>query len=131
MNSLAGVPRGWSFAFAIAAYALIICLTAIRSGPPPAKGADAPADEFSSARARSVLQQLVGDGVPHPVGSEQSAIVRAHIVSELTQLGYQPQVRGGFACDAYGTCAEVKNVVARLDGQEAGPAVMVAAHYDS
>jgi hypothetical protein len=49
----------------------------------------------------------------------------------LTQLGYQPQVRGGFACDAYGTCAEVKNVVARLEGQEAGPAVMVAAHYDS
>jgi len=131
VNSLADVPRGWSFAFAIAAYALIICLTAIRSGPPPAKGADAPADEFSSARARRVLQELVGDGVPHPVGSGQSAVVRARIVSELTQLGYQPQVRGGFACDAYGTCAEVKNVVARLEGQEAGPAVMVAAHYDS
>ena len=131
MNSMPGVPRGRSFAIAIAAYALIICLTAIRSGPPPAKGADAPADEFSSARARIVLQKLVGDGVPHPVGSERSAVVRARIVSELTQLGYQPQVRGGFACDAYGTCAEVKNVVARLDGQETGPAVMVAAHYDS
>jgi hypothetical protein len=131
VNSLPIVPSGRSFAIAIAAYALIICLTAIRSGPPAAKGADAPAGEFSSARARMVLQGLVGDGVPHPVGSEQSAVVRAHIVSELTQLGYQPQVRGGFACDAYGTCAEVKNVVARLDGQEAGPAVMLAAHYDS
>ncbi|HVA16478.1 MAG TPA: M28 family peptidase [Candidatus Dormibacteraeota bacterium] len=131
MNSLPRVPRGRSFAIAIVAYALIICLTAIRSGPPAAKGADAPADEFSSARTRIVLQRLVGDGVPHPVGGEQSAVVRARIVSELTQLGYQPQVRGGFACDAYGTCAEVKNVVARLDGQEAGPAVMVAAHYDS
>jgi len=131
VNSLPSVPRGRSFAIAIAAYALIICLTAIRSGPPAAKGADAPADEFSSARARSLLQKLVGDGVPHPVGSAQSAVVRARIVSELTQLGYQPQVRGGFACDAYGTCAEVKNVVARLNGQEAGPAVMVAAHYDS
>ncbi|MHB8486258.1 MAG: M28 family peptidase [Candidatus Acidiferrales bacterium] len=131
MNSLPSVPRGRSFAIAIAAYALIICLTAIRSGPPAAKGADAPADEFSSGRARIVLQRLVGDGVPHPVGSGQSAVVRARIVSELTQLGYQPQVRGGFACDAYGTCAEVKNVIARLDGQEAGPAVMVAAHYDS
>lgn len=131
MNSLPGVPSGRSFAIAVVAYALIICLTAIRSGPPAAKGADAPADEFSSARARMVLQKLVGDGVPHPVGSGQSAVVRARIVSELTQLGYEPQVRGGFACDAYGTCAEVKNVVARLDGQEAGPAVMVAAHYDS
>ena len=131
MNSLPSVPRGGAFASAIVAYALIICLTAIRSGPPAAKGADAPVDEFSSARARMVLQKLVGDGVPHPVGSEQSSVVRASIVSELTQLGYQPQVRGGFACDAYGTCAEVMNVVARLDGQEAGPAVMVAAHYDS
>jgi hypothetical protein len=131
VNSLPSVPRGRHFAIAIAAYALIICLAAIRSGPPPAKGADAPADEFSSARARRVLQELVSDGVPHPVGSGQSAVVRARIVSELTQLGYQPQVRGGFACDAYGTCAEVKNVVARLEGQEAGPAVMVAAHYDS
>ncbi len=125
------VPRGKSFAIAIAVYALIICLTAIRSRPPSAKGADAPADEFSGARAWSVLQELVGDGVPHPVGSEQSSVVRARIVSELTQLGYQPQVRGGFACDAYGTCAEVKNVVARLDGRESGAAVMVAAHYDS
>ncbi|MGB6820461.1 MAG: M28 family peptidase, partial [Candidatus Acidiferrales bacterium] len=131
MNSVPSVPRGRSFAIAIAAYALIICLTAIRSGPPAAKGADAPADEFSGARARSVLQKLVGDGVPHPVGSGQSAVVRARIVSELTQLGYQPQVRGGFACDEDGTCAEVKNVIARLDGQEAGLAVMVAAHYDS
>lgn len=131
MNSLPSVPRGGAFAIAIVAYALIVCLTAIRSGPPPAKGAGAPVDEFSSARARMVLQKLVGDGVPHPVGSEQSAVVRARIVSELTQLGYQPQVRGGFVCDAYGTCAEVKNVVARLDGQETGPAVMVAAHYDS
>ncbi|HLJ40607.1 MAG TPA: M28 family peptidase, partial [Candidatus Acidoferrales bacterium] len=131
MNSLPGVPRGRSFAFAIAAYALIICLTAIRSGPPAAKGADAPADEFSSARARIVLQKLVGDGVPHPVGSEQSAVVRARIVSELTQLGYRPRVQTGFACDMYGTCAEMKNVVARLDGQQPGPAVMLSAHYDS
>ena len=130
MNSTKILP-GSSFAIILAAYALVICVTAIRSRPPAAKGADAPANEFSGVRAKTLLQQLVGDGVPHPVGSAQSAVVRGRIVSELTRLGYQPRVQGGFACDLYGTCAEVKNVIARLDGQEAGVAVMLAAHYDS
>jgi hypothetical protein len=40
-------------------------------------------------------------------------------------------VQSGFACDEYGTCATVNNVVARLDGAEAGQSVLLAAHYDS
>lgn len=125
-------PRGGAFALALAFYALVICLTALRAARPIApKPADAPADEFSGVRAKALLQQLVGNGVPHPVGSAADAAVRDAIVARLTALGYRPRVQEDFVCDSSGACAEVKNILARLDGQQAGPAVMVAAHYDS
>ena len=131
MNSAENNPRGSAFAIAVMLYALVVCVTAIRSRPSAPKPADAPDGEFSSARARNVLRQLVGDGVPHPVGSAENAVVRGRIVAQFIRLGYQPRVQTGFACDVYGTCAEVKNVVARLDGQQRGAAVMLSAHYDS
>ncbi|MHB8411394.1 MAG: M28 family peptidase [Candidatus Acidiferrales bacterium] len=131
MNLPESNPRGSAFAIALMLYALVIYLTAIRSHPPGPQSADAPAGEFSSARARNVLRQLVGDGVPHPVGSAENAVVRGRIVAQFIRLGYRPRVQAGFACDMYGTCAEVKNVVARLNGQRPGPAVMLSAHYDS
>lgn len=124
-------PRGGAFALALVLYALVICLTAFRARPIAPKPADAPADEFSGVRAKSLLQQLVGNGVPHPVGSAADATVRDAMVARLRQLGYQPRVQEDFVCDSSGACADVKNVLARLDGQQSGAAVMVAAHYDS
>jgi hypothetical protein len=99
--------------------------------PPESKQATVPATEFSAARARAVLRRLVGDGVPHPAGSAANDIVRDRVLAEFSTLGYQPQVQTGFACDEYGTCATAKNVLARLEGTEPGPAVLLAAHYDS
>ncbi|MFZ0923977.1 MAG: M20/M25/M40 family metallo-hydrolase, partial [Candidatus Acidiferrales bacterium] len=116
---------------ALALYALVIGLTVLRAQPSAPKPADAPADEFSGVRAKAILQQLVGNGVPHPVGSAANAAVRDAIVAQLTKLGYQPRVQEDFVCDETGGCGDVKNILARLDGQEPGPAVMVAAHYDS
>ncbi|HEV2617623.1 MAG TPA: M28 family peptidase [Candidatus Acidoferrales bacterium] len=122
--------HGRVFVFALALYALAICLVALRAYPPAAKLADAPADEFSGMRAKNVLQQLVGNGVAHPVGSAADAKVREGIVAQLTKLGYQPRVQDGFVCDE-GRCAHVKNVLARLEGRDPATAVLVAAHYDS
>lgn len=129
-----GVPEershGGAFALALVLYALVICVTIWRARPSPPKPADAPASEFSGVRAKTLLQQLVGNGVPHPVGSAADAAVRDGIVARLTQLGYQPRVQEDFVCNE-GGCGDVKNILARLDGTEAGPAVLVAAHYDS
>lgn len=125
-------PRGGAFAIALVLYALVICLTALRAARPiTPKPADAPAGEFSAVRAKVLLQQLVGNGVPHPVGSPADAAVRDAIVARLRQLGYEPRVQDDFVCDSSGACADVKNILARLDGQDPGPAVMVASHYDS
>ena len=123
--------QGIAFVVALALYALVICVAALRAHPSAVKSADAPAEEFSGARAKDTLLQLVGNGVPHPVGSPADAAVREKIVARLTELGYQPRVQESFACDETGSCADVRNIVARLDGREPGSAVMVASHYDS
>ena len=73
----------------------------------------------------------MGDDLPHPIGSPQNDVVRGRVIDQLTRFGYDPQVQTAFACDEYGTCGTVKNVLARLAGVEAGPAVLLAAHYDS
>lgn len=124
-------PHGGAFVVALALYALVIWSAALRASPPAAKPASALSDEFSGVRAKAVLQGLVGDGVAHPVGSAADAAVRQRIVARLTELGYQPRVQESFVCDETGRCADVKNIMVRLDGREAGPAVMIASHYDS
>ncbi|MGH9748291.1 MAG: M20/M25/M40 family metallo-hydrolase, partial [Candidatus Acidiferrales bacterium] len=109
----------------------IFLLSLVGSRPPSAQPISAPDSEFSAGRARAILETLVGDGTPHPTGSAANDAVRARILEEFSKLGYAPEVQTGFACDEYGTCATVKNVVARLDGSEPGQSVLLAAHYDS
>jgi hypothetical protein len=99
--------------------------------PPAPKPASVPATEFSAARAREILNRLVGDGFPHPTGSAQNDVVRGRVLDEFSNAGYLPTVQTGFACDEQGDCGTVQNVLARLDGAEPGPAVLLAAHYDS
>ena len=122
---------------------IVICFISLATIEPPAsKPASAPLTEFSAARAFTVLQQLVGDSMPHPVGSAANDAVRGRIVEKLKSLGYQPEVQTAFECNGYGSCATVNNVIASLQGADVGaasaphdpvgnPAVLLAAHYDS
>jgi Peptidase family M28 len=125
------LPGGRRFALAllVAGVVLVVSLFTIR--PPAPVPASAPATQFSGERARAVQFDLTGDGIPHPIGSHQNDVVRQRIMDRFKQLGYDPQVQTAFDCDEFGTCGTVKNVLARLDGTESGPAVLVAAHYDS
>jgi peptidase M28-like protein len=115
----------------VAILAVIFFLSVAGLRPPAPLPSSVAATEFSAERAREVLRRLVGDGIPHPTGSAANAVVRSRIVDELTKLGYQPEVQSGFSCDDFGTCATVKNILARLDGVEPGASVLLAAHYDS
>jgi len=114
---------------AVLAAVFLLSLWGLR--PPAPKPADAPATEFSATRARAALSALVGDGVPHPIGSRPNDAVREKILARLTDSGYSPDLQTGFACDEFGVCGTVKNILARLDGSEPGDAVLLAAHYDS
>jgi hypothetical protein len=117
--------------FAAAVLAAVFCLTRAADLPPAPKPLNAPAGEFSSARAYQDLQRILGDSAPHPVGSPADDFVRAQILQVLTSLGYDPQQQTAFDCDEYGGCANVTNILVRIPGASDGPAVLLAAHYDS
>ena len=116
---------------AFALFAALYALTAARFAPSAPVPASAPADVFSAERARAVLADILGDGAPHPVGSDAHARVRGRIVAHLRDLGYEPEVQSTFTCGPYGICAPVSNVVAVRRGRRADDAVALVAHYDS
>lgn len=117
--------------FAGAVLAGIFLLTRATGLPPSAKPTNAPAAEFSAGRAYSVLERLLGTRIPHPIGSPANDLVRQRVVDELKSLGYDPQIQTAFDCGEFGACATVNNVLVRIPGNAAGPAVLLSAHYDS
>jgi hypothetical protein len=124
--------NGWALVVALILLALILWLVAARRQAPAPKPADAPAAEFSGARALGLLREMIGDGRPHPTGSPANAAIRDRIVARLRELGYSPEVRADFACGPMNnSCARVENVVARLEGTARDGAVLLMSHYDS
>lgn len=100
--------------------------------PPPARGADAPATQFSAGRALDVVRELAGDGAPRPAGTPANLRAVDAIASRLVAAGLDASVQIAFACGIYGSCAEVRNIVARLGTAAPGRrAVLLVAHHDS
>ncbi len=123
--------RGGGLAAALAILAGVLLVVWVRYQPPAPRPASAPAGEFSAMRAKAMLAVILGDQEPHPVGSAADGRVRQAILDELQRLGYQPHVEKTFACSSDGVCADVQNVLARLDGSESGKAILLASHFDS
>lgn len=122
------------FVLALLFMLLVLVIVLWRMQPPAAKGLDAPADEFSAGRAMSRLQHLLGEEVPHPVGSQSNQRVAERIIAELVSFGYAVETQETMACnedELVATCAAVRNILTRLPGQEDRPAVILVAHYDS
>jgi hypothetical protein len=111
-------------------FALLELVVWERLVPPPVRPADAPAEQFSAARARQALERLIPEGEPHPAGSAAQERVRARLIAELERLGLKPEVQTGVACGREGVCAELHNVLAELPGA-APSTTLVSAHYDS
>ena len=110
---------------------LILVILLIRWQGPAPKPANAPANEFSAARAYAVEKQLLAGIASHPVGSPANDVVRARIIATLQSLGYETQVEQAFGCDAHAECATVRNVIAHVPGMPSRPAILLLAHYDS
>jgi hypothetical protein len=119
---------------ALAGIALLLAATLLAYQPVAALGPDAAPTSFSAHRAKVILQDLVGNGVPHPLGSSANARLRDVIVQRLAALGYSAELQSGFVCNDEGTCGSPVNIVARLNGGNADSGkglVLLAAHYDS
>lgn len=103
----------------------------LREGRAPApRPTTAPAEVFSAGRAMAVLQRVLGDERPHPVGSAANAAVRDRLLAEFRRIGIAAQLRRRFVCGA-SACATVDNVLGHLPGASADDAILLTAHYDS
>src|SRR5918997_3254707 len=83
------VPSGVLVSLLLAACATLAAYYGTK--PPAPEPADAPAEEFSSARAMEHVQRIGQE--PHPIGSPGSAEVREYIFDELESLGLDPRVQ--------------------------------------
>ncbi|MEV4496614.1 M28 family peptidase [Micromonospora arborensis] len=127
----------------MAAAAALVALAAVGAGSlldlrtPTPKPADAPAGEFSAARAYEDVQVIAARS--HVAGSPANDQVRAHIEQQLRGLGLETEVQDTVAPEAGqlsgaaggATLARVRNVVARLPGTDSTGRVFLVAHYDS
>jgi len=129
IHEVMGKNRGLIIAGIGTALILAVTLGAYRTPAP--LGTDAAPTVFSAARAREILKELVGDGVPHPMGSAADAKVRDRIVKRLTALGYSTELQTGLSCNDFGACGTPTNIVATRGALTAEDGVMLAAHYDS
>lgn len=92
-----------------------------RLTPPAAVGADAPANEFSGARALRHLEVIARE--PRVPGTQAHAQARQYILDNMKGFGLEARQHDGTA---------VSNVVARLAGTKGGgKAVVLVAHYDT
>jgi hypothetical protein len=104
-------------------------------GLPRPLGPDAPATEFSAARAYATLGRLLGPEVPHPVSSPANRAVRDRIRAEFAKLGIMTSIYRSTGCEGrplYGffSCGTAEDVVAEI-APGAGKAIVMLAHYDS
>ncbi|NYF55435.1 M28 family peptidase [Micromonospora purpureochromogenes] len=128
---------------ALAAVAALVALLAVGAAvlvdlrTPAPRPADAPAGEFSAARAYRTVQTVAAR--PHVAGSPANDQVRQHLVGALRGLGLETEVQDTVADEAGqlsgaaggATLARVRNVVARLPGTASTGRVFLVAHYDS
>ena len=93
--SAAGMRRVLSASILLAAI-LFFSWAGLR--PPRPEPVNAPPRAFSAERAIRFLGRILTDEQPHPVGSAANDAVRARILAELTNLGYQPLVQTALGC---------------------------------
>jgi Peptidase family M28 len=113
---------------------ILIGFSAIRSiQPPAAVDANAPATEFSAARAMRDVREIAKQ--PHPLGSAENDRVREYLVGRLRELGASPEVQTATVArrspSGPDTWAVVNNIVAKIPGTNPTGAVLMVAHYDS
>lgn len=126
-----GLPSRLTAGLALVAFAGVLALAARTYRPPTPAPVTAPTAAFSADRAFGVLSRILGDQAPHPLGSPANAAVRARIAYELEAIGLSIEEHEELVAHPRGNVARVHNLLARIDGERDGPALLLAAHHDS
>lgn len=127
----ASVQNNWPVFLALLIAIVISVLGYIQNSPPPLRNSNS-ADQFSIARAKPILESLVGDNIPHPAGSEQNKIVRNRIIDFLDEHNIDYELhRTSNVYKITGETVPLVNIIAKIPGENPTGTVMLAAHYDS
>ncbi len=124
--SLVKVLALWIFIIALA----ILAVRALHAPEPLL--ATAPENEFSAERALIHVRGIAA--IPHSLGSPADAAARNYLVTQLTNLGLQPQIFSSLGVDPTPRliiAGKTNDIVGRLPGTASGPAIILMAHYDS
>ena len=108
----------------------VTAILALRAPAPIAAGA--PPTVFSAERALVHMRTIAS--APHPIGSSQNEMVRNYLVTQLSSLGFDPQVFraiGAYTSKWNISLGDTYDVVGRLRGTGNSRAIMLMAHYDS
>jgi len=114
------------------AIAALVAAGLWRARVPQPVAADAAPATFSSARALVHLSVISRDS--HPTGTPAHIVVRDYLVAQLAGMGLDPEIHEGIGIRTHGkvgAAGNIRNIVARLPGHVPGPAILLAAHYDS
>ncbi len=116
-------------------FAVLLVLFFFRAAPlelDSVRQANTP-EQFDTQRAIERLGRVL-DGTPHPVDSSALDETRARLLQEIRTLGYSPELRAHNVCQSMSgnaaRCAFVQNIFFTA-GPTEGPALVLAAHYDS
>jgi Zn-dependent M28 family amino/carboxypeptidase len=130
------MTRKTSFVLTLATLVVIAAaawFTLSRMQAPRAAALDAPATEFSAARAMVHLRTIAS--APRPLGSRGHDAARDYILGRLAASGVEHQVQTtAVAIDNprdTPAVARVENVIGRIRGTRSSGAILLAAHYDS
>ncbi|HEX4693985.1 M20/M25/M40 family metallo-hydrolase [Sphingomonas sp.] len=124
----------------LAAIVGAVILAVVATTPPGPAGTDAPATDFSAARA--MTDDRVIGRAPHPTGSAEDAAVRAYLIQRLRGMGMEVAEATGTMDDEGAkrlanwsksdATPPLTNIVAVLPGRDrSAPAVLLMAHHDS
>jgi len=123
------ISRRSAWSVSLTAIALLVTVAWYQYRGPAPKSAEAPAGQFSALRALAVLQRILGDQSPHPLGSEANDAVRQRLLEELRRLDLRVEVQTTRAA-RFGTCQNVLASWPTDSPSDAAPLVL-ASHYDS
>jgi len=111
----------------VASLLVLVGLLGMDQQPPRAAGPDAPAGEFSAARAIEVLEVIAA--APHAIGQPNHGYVRDHLIEQLQGQGHEVEVQAA-STDGHHTTYNLLVTVPGTAGTTADT-ILVVAHYDS
>lgn len=124
-------PRWHGLVLLLVLLAVVVAGFASRGVTAPL-AADAPADQFSAARAAAAAAPVVA--APRPVGTAANDAAREELATQLAALGFETASEEGLGVREHGTAASagyVRNLVATRPGSDPTGTIVLATHIDS